>query len=109
MIFQKLSEIPSQEHIPGFHGKLIHTGTLTLAYWQIKAGAVLPEHHHPQEQVANLLQGSFELTVDGDTRQLEPGEVAVIPPHVPHSGRALTDCEILDVFHPEREAYRSDG
>lgn len=26
--------------------------------------------------------------------------------HVPHSGRALTDCRVIDVFYPVREDYR---
>lgn len=29
-----------------------------------------------------------------------------MPGHVPHSGRAITDCRITDVFHPAREDYR---
>ncbi len=106
MPFQSLSEIPAREIIPGFHGKMIHTDQMTLAFWEIKAGASLPEHHHPHEQVANVLKGTFELTLDGETRQLGPGEVAVIPGNVPHSGRAITDCELLDVFQPVREDYR---
>ncbi|NOY99054.1 MAG: cupin domain-containing protein, partial [Chloroflexi bacterium] len=37
---------------------------------------------------------------------LEPGAVAVIPPDVPHAGRAVTDCRIIDVFYPTREEYK---
>lgn len=35
-----------------------------------------------------------------------PGMVAFIPGAVPHSARALTACEVLDVWHPVREDYR---
>ena len=63
-------------------------------------------HSHLHEQVANVLSGQFELTVAGDTKLLEPGKVAVIPPHVPHGGHAITDCELLDVFLPERDDYK---
>jgi quercetin dioxygenase-like cupin family protein len=59
------------------------------------------------EQVAHVIRGKFELTLEGETKVLEPGTIAVIPPHVPHGGRALTDCELLDVFQPEREDYKS--
>jgi quercetin dioxygenase-like cupin family protein len=106
MSFQVLKELPAREYLPGFHGRMLHTEGMTLAFWNIEAGAELPEHHHVEEQVANVLQGRFELTVGGETRQLGAGEVAIIPSNVPHSGRALTDCELLDVFQPVREAYR---
>jgi quercetin dioxygenase-like cupin family protein len=75
-------------------------------YWKIDAGAAVPEHSHMHEQVATVLQGVFELTIDGETALLEPGRVAVIPPHAKHSGHAVTYCELLDVFLPEREEYK---
>ncbi len=52
------------------------------------------------------MEGSFELTVAGETQVLEPGSVAVIPGNAPHSGKALTECRILDVFQPPRDDYR---
>lgn len=92
---------------PGFHGRFIHTDTMTLAYVDIDEGAALPEHSHVHVQVVNLLEGNFELTVAGDPLQLQVGEVVVIPSNVPHSGRALTKCRILDVFHPVREDFKN--
>jgi quercetin dioxygenase-like cupin family protein len=91
---------------PGMKARFIHTDRMTLAYWEIDAGANLPEHSHAAEQVANILRGEYELTVDGVTRLLTPGITAVIPSGVRHSGRAITDCEILDIFQPVREEYR---
>jgi len=49
--------------------------------------------------------GDYEFVVDGVTQVLRPGSVSVIPPNAVHSGRALTDCRILDVFCPVREDY----
>ena len=106
MPFVTVDTLPSKEIINGYTARTIHTGTLSLVYWTVEAGAAMPEHDHLHEQIANVLKGRFELTVAGETRVLEPGTVAVIPPHVRHGGRALTDCELLDVFHPEREDYK---
>lgn len=105
MSFLDLADIEERELIEGYHVRFIHTENLTLAYWNIKAGHDMPSHAHPHEQVANLLEGTFELTVDGATRTLEPGSVALIPPHTVHSGRSVSDCRLLDVFYPVREDY----
>ena len=53
-----------------------------------------------------MLAGTLELTVSGETHTLRPGDVFVIPPGVLHSGRALSQCRVLDVFAPVREDYR---
>jgi quercetin dioxygenase-like cupin family protein len=106
MSFFELSKLPVKEIIKGYHARAIHTGTMSYLFWSVEEGAVIPEHSHMHEQVANVLKGKFELTVNGDTRLLEPGMVAVIPPHVTHSGKAITACELLDVFRPEREDYK---
>ncbi len=106
MPFVRLENIQSKEVIAGYKGKTIHTGTLTLMYWTVDEGAVMPVHSHKHEQIAHVLEGIFELTINGETRILEPGTVAVIEPYVPHGGKAITNCELLDVFHPEREDYK---
>ncbi len=107
MPFINLKDVPSKELLPGFAGRMIHTETMTLAYWDIKAGAVLPEHHHVHEQVAaHVISGELELTLEGETRVMKAGDVAVIPSNAVHSGRAVTDCQVLDVFSPVREDYR---
>lgn len=109
MAFVEVNGLLSKEVIKGYTARSIHTGTMSFLYWTVEAGAVMPVHSHVHEQVANVLQGKFELTVAGETRMLEPGTVAVIPPNVPHGGRAITNCQLLDVFHPEREDYKFDA
>ncbi len=106
MAFLQLEQMPQQELLPGLHVRFVHSQHMTLAYWNIEAQAELPEHAHPHEQVATILEGRFELTIDGTRQTLEPGAVALIPPEATHSGKALSSCRIIDVFYPIREDYR---
>lgn len=106
MPFIDLESGTPSEVIEGYRAQFVHTQRMSFAYWNISAGARLPEHSHPHEQVAHVLEGEFELTVGGETNVLRPGCVAVIPSNVVHSGRAVTDCKILDAFAPVREDYR---
>ena len=106
MPFVALSGMDEREVVAGFHGKFVHSENMTTSFWRIEAGSTLPEHAHPHEQVSVVTSGKFEMMLDGETRQLEPGMVAVIPSNVKHSGTALTDCTIMDVFYPVREDYR---
>lgn len=107
MPFVNLKDIKSKELIPGFTGKMIHTENMTLAYWEIKAGSILPEHSHVHEQVAaQVISGEFEMTLQGETKILKAGDVAIISSNEVHSGIALTDCQLLDVFSPAREDYK---
>lgn len=103
MILHTVADLPEKEMMPGFSGRFIPSKEMTHAYWTIQAHAELPEHHHIHEQVANILEGEFEFTVDGETRICKAGDVVILPANVPHSGRAITDCKILDVFVPARE------
>jgi quercetin dioxygenase-like cupin family protein len=106
MSFIELASLPIKEVIKGYKARSIHTGTLSFIYWSVTEGAEMPVHFHIHEQTAHVLKGKFELTVNGEKRVLEPGIIAVIPPNVPHGGKAITACELLDVFNPEREDYK---
>lgn len=103
----KIATIPPLEIAPGFHARTVHSEQMTLAFVDVVAGAILPEHHHVHEQVTTVLEGRFELTVGGQLHEISAGETVIIPSDVPHSGRAVTDCRIVDVFSPVREDFKS--
>ena len=108
MPFIDVDALQQTEVIEGYSARTIHTGTMTFVYWTVAEGAAMPVHAHLHEQVAHVLSGQFELTVGSETQLLEPGKVALIPPHVPHGGRAIPACQLLDVFLPERDDYKFD-
>ena len=100
-----LNQIDAKEILPGFYGKFIHGVSVTMAYWEIEPGSSLPEHNHVHEQVLNMISGEFEFTMNDETRVLKAGDVVVIPSDVPHSGKAVSKCTIIDVFSPSRPEY----
>ncbi|PLX69315.1 MAG: cupin domain-containing protein [Denitrovibrio sp.] len=101
-----LKNIEEKEIIKGAKVKFIHSEGMTFAVWSFKKGAILPEHSHPHEQISKRISGQFELTVNGEAIVFEDDDVAVIPSNTVHSGRALTDCVMMDIFHPVRDDYR---
>ena len=70
-----LDALPEHEIVPGFHGRFVHTETMTFAYWAIDAAATIPAHAHHHQQVVNMLAGELELTVDGTRHTLRAGDV----------------------------------
>jgi quercetin dioxygenase-like cupin family protein len=102
----KIDEIGPRELIPGTTVRFVHSERMTIAYWQFDPGVDLPEHSHPHDQICNVIEGEFELTVDGTPEIMTADHCRVIPPNVVHSGRSITACRIIDVFSPVREDYR---
>ncbi|MFP2995394.1 cupin domain-containing protein [Spongiivirga sp. MCCC 1A20706] len=101
-----IKDIEAREMIPGFVARMVHMEGMTFSQWEIKAGAQLPEHHHIHEQLSYLVQGEFDFTLEGKTERITPGKLVVIPSNTVHSGKAITDCVIVDIFQPVREDYK---
>lgn len=106
MSFINLDEIAEREVVSGFKGKFIHSENVTIVHWNITIGSELSEHNHHHEQITNIINGELELTIEGVTKVLKSGELVVVPSNVYHSGRAITDCYVIDVFYPIREDYK---
>ena len=106
MAILEIEKLQIRELIPGFNGKFIHTEKVTVAFWEINEGSELPVHAHPHEQITIVQEGKLALTMNDERRILEPGMVMTVPSNAIHSGVAVTDCKVLDVFCPVREDYR---
>ena len=106
-IFKQFTDIATKEIAPGFFSKLIHTETNTINFIDVKKGSSIPRHQHIHQQCSFVIEGEFELTVNDEPQTLTSGLFAVIPSNVWHSGIAITDCRLIDIFSPVREDYRS--
>ncbi|MBT8378799.1 MAG: cupin domain-containing protein [Ignavibacteria bacterium] len=94
------------EIFPGFYAKFVHSDNVTISYVRIDEGADAPEHAHPHEQICQVIEGKFELTVEGKTYKMETNDVVVIPSNVKHSAKAFTACKVVDTFYPIREDFK---
>ncbi|MBC7827282.1 MAG: cupin domain-containing protein [Chitinophagaceae bacterium] len=103
---QHLNEIQPKQIASGILGKYIHGAGATLGYVYIKAGSILPPHHHVHEQITFIVEGELEMKIGDQTYLLTEGTAHVIPSNMPHSATALIDCIVIDVFSPTREDYK---
>ena len=106
LLLMNLTEIQEKEFFPGLKGKLVHGDKITWAFWDVEEGAEVPEHHHHHEQIMHVVKGEFEFILNGNKMICKNGDVVVIPSNIPHSGKALTKCILMDVFSPVREEYK---
>lgn len=87
----------------GVVARVVNGERLTLAAVDLEPNAAVAEHHHENEQVGLVLQGSLTFSIGGDTRELHPGDTYSIPSHVPHDAVAGPEgCTVVDVFAPVR-------
>lgn len=104
--FFNFDDIAVKEIAPGFFSKLIHTDTNTVNFIEVAAGCSVPLHRHIHQQMSFVLKGIFEMTVNGESKQLDNGQYCIIPSNVEHGGIAITDCRLIDIFSPVREDYK---
>ena len=89
----------------GIGRRMLNGEAMTLAQITLEAGAVVPEHEHPNEQIATVLAGRVRFVVGGEEREVGPGESVLIAGGVPHRVDVLEDAVVLDAFAPRREDW----
>ena len=107
MGFIDLSNQPVKTIFPGVTITTAWGAELMMSFVHFEfGGAVVPEHHHPHEQMGMGLEGEFLLTIDGEEKVIRQGDTYCIPGGTPHSARSLDGpARALDIFHPIREDY----
>ena len=85
--------------------QVLHTEHMTISRLTLTKGAVVPEHHHINEQVTTVVQGKLLFLMEGKEQIVNAGESLVIPPNVPHRVETLEDSIAVDTFVPRREDW----
>ena len=102
MPFVDVDKLKVTERLPGWRGQYFHAVNMTVAHYEFTRGASIHEHHHPQDELYEVLEGELELTVDGTTQVARPGVAAIVPSNARHSVQALTDGRAIIVDSPAR-------
>ena len=82
---------------PGVHGWLSQGADHQVVFFDIEPIGVVPSHSHG-EQWGIVLEGAVELTMNGDTCVVGPGETYFIPAGVEHSATFRAQTRLVDVF-----------
>ena len=98
-------EVTFEQMNPLFGRRVVHGEHLTLARVELKKGCQVPLHHHENEQISHVLEGSLRFEIGGEEKVVRAGELVQIPPNVPHLAEALEDAVCLDIFNPIREDW----
>ena len=94
--------------LPGILRKtLVDGGRTQLVEFKLTKNAVIPTHHHPQEQTGYLVSGHIILNIAGRDHEMHPGDAWTIPGEVEHRATILDDSVAIEVFSPGRPDYRS--
>jgi quercetin dioxygenase-like cupin family protein len=102
-IFVDLPSIPSVEFVEGVKFQPTLGQNVLANYVSYEPYSEAPLHVHVEEQVVIVVGGEFDFTIDGETRRMGVGDMAVIPPWVPHGAKAGEHgCTQIDVFSPPR-------
>ncbi len=93
-------------HVDGSEGS-VHTGFATSA---LQAGGRVDEHVHSYEESFFVVEGAAQVTVDGHTVAVGPGDCGVFPVGVPHAWRVAggAGCRWLEMAAPQPRTEPAD-
>lgn len=100
-----VGDVEAVEFVPGLEFRPVLAPNTMVNFVDFAEHTTAPMHVHEEEQITIVLDGEFEFTLDGETRTMRAGDVAVIPSWVPHGARTKdTTCREIDVFNPPRKS-----
>ena len=91
---------------PGIRRKTIVTGeTMYQMIAELKAGSVLPQHRHAQEQITYIVKGRLRMIAAGVAHELAAGDSFYLASNTPHGVETIEETVALDTFSPPRDDY----
>lgn len=105
-MFQYNADVTPTDCEPGVTRKILcHSDELMMCEITFQKGAKGNFHKHPHLQITYIAKGSFEFTIDGETKIVKQGDSVYMPTNAEHGVTALEDGILVDVFNPAREDF----
>jgi len=101
-------DLESDQVSPTIARRKIMAERVTLAQFQLQAGALVASHAHEHEQLTYIEEGLLRLWLGSDEAQVcevGAGEVVHIPSNLRHRAEAIETTRAIDVFCPPREDW----
>ncbi len=104
--FVRSAEVTREEIAPGVYRKIMGwTSRLMVVRVEFGEGTAFPPHNHPHHQITYVVEGEFEIEIEGEKKILKRGDTYVVPGDAMHSVRCLAAGVLLDTFSPMRKDF----
>lgn len=100
-----LDEQPVEHVSPLIDRQYMNGAQSTFVKWTMRKGAVVPLHHHPNEQITWIVKGQAEVYTNGRKYVMNAGDVMIIPANTPHEFVINQDTIDIDIFAPQRQDW----
>jgi quercetin dioxygenase-like cupin family protein len=106
--FRPLADLSPLAIWPGILARRVEGRAITFAIVELDPGASAARHHHPQEQLGLVLDGTITFLIGEETRTLRAGDTYEIPSDVVHEATAGPGgAVVIDVFAPIRQDWHA--
>ncbi len=109
MSLVKTEDAKSSTPEPGMKRQVLaYNDQLMLVRHYLEQGWVGARHSHPHHQLLYVARGAIRLDVGGKLFDMRAGDSVVVDGGVEHQASAVESSEVLDVFTPLREDYKTN-
>ena len=107
MAFFDPSVVSPREIAPGVRIRTMWGEHIMVSVVEMEPNCTVPAHAHPHEQMGVVLEGGMRIVIGGESRDLKPGDVFLVPSNQEHSVfNSGVSTRVLDIFSPPREEYK---
>jgi len=105
-MFTYNQDVTATDCEPGVTRKILsYSDELMMVEVSFAKGSKGKLHSHEHLQISYVAKGSFEFTIDGQTKVVTQGDSLYMPSNSVHGVFALEDAILVDVFNPKRDDF----